>query len=170
MFWAETVPLPDPRPDDAISTGPVPGGGPFGWRRRQFVVDARYQLRAGVLVGTVAVVLLVLLNASLVLQDRAAAAAAATAVRPLLAGTDRASWALLLLGSAVFLGGVILIGVMESHRTAGAAYAIRRAVDAIRDGRSEIRVRLRRGDHLQDLAKSINQLAEAIDAERLRRE
>ena len=170
MFWAETTALPDPRPDDAISTGAVPGGGPFGWRRRQFVVDARYQLRAGVLVGTVAIVLLVLLNASLILQDRATAATVATEVRPLLAGQDRASWALLLLGSAVFLGGVILVGVMESHRTAGAAYAIRRAVDAIRDGRSEIRVRLRRGDHLQDLAKSINQLAEAIDAERLRRE
>jgi signal transduction histidine kinase len=133
-------------------------------------VDARYQLRAGVLVGTVAVVLLVLLNASLILQDRATAATAATVVRPLLAGQDRASWALLLLGSAVFLGGVILVGVMESHRTAGAAYAIRRAVDAIRDGRSETRVRLRRGDHLQELAKSINQLAETIDAERSRRE
>jgi len=162
--------LPEPRPNDTISTGPAPGGGLSGWRRRQFVVDARYQLRAGVLVGTVAVVLLVLLDASLILQDRATAAAAATAVRPLLAGQDRASWALLLLGSAVFLGGVTLVGVLESHRTAGAAYAIRRAVDAIRDGQSEIRVRLRRGDHLKDLAKSINQLAETIDAERLRRD
>jgi len=162
--------LSEPRPDDSISAGTGPGGGAFGWRRRQFVVDARYQLRAGVLVGTVAIVLLVLLNASLLLQDRSAAASAATAVRPLFAGQDRASWALLLLGSAVFLGGVILVGVMESHRTAGAAYAIRRAVDAIRDGRTEIRVRLRRGDHLQDLAKSVNQLAETIDAERSRRD
>jgi signal transduction histidine kinase len=134
------------------------------------VVDARYQLRAGVLVGAVAIVLLVLLDASLILQDRATAATAATAVRPiLLAGQDRASWALLLSGSAVFLGGVILVGVLESHRTAGAAYAIRRAVDAIHDGQSEVRVRLRRGDHLQDLARSVNQLAETIDAERLRR-
>jgi len=161
--------LPEPRSNDAVPAGTAPGGGPFGWRRRQFVVDARYQLRAGVLVGTVAIVLLVLLNASLILQDRATAATAATAVRPLLAGQDRASWALLLLGSAVFLGGVVLVGVLESHRTAGAAYAIRRAVDAIRDGRLDTRVRLRRGDHLQDLAKSINLLAETIEEERLRR-
>jgi len=62
-----------------------------------------------------------------------------------------------------------LVGVLESHRTAGAAYAIRRAVDAIRDGRLDTRVRLRRGDHLQDLAKSINLLAETIEEERLRR-
>ena len=85
---------------------------------------------------------------------------------PSLAVQDTTSWALLFVGSAVFLGGVILVGVLESHRTAGAAYAIRRAVDAIRDGRPDIRVRLRRGDHLQELATSVNQLAETIDAER----
>lgn len=151
--------------------GPA-GGGAYGWRRRQFVVDARYQLRSGVLVGSVAVVLLVLLNASLIQQHRTTASTAAlpaTSVRPLFAGQDRSSWAILVVGSAVFLGGVILVGVLESHRTAGAAFAIRRAVDAIRDGQPQIRVRLRRGDHLQDLAQSINQLAETIDAERLRR-
>lgn len=136
------------------------------WRRRRFVVDARYQMRAGVLVGSVALVLLVLLNVSLILQDRAEAATDAFVVRPLLARQDDVSWALLFVGSAVFLGGVFLVGVLESHRTAGAAYAIRRAVDAIRDGRPDIRVHLRRGDHLQDLASSVNQLAETIDAER----
>jgi len=64
---------------------------------------------------------------------------------------------------------VFLIGLFESHRTAGASYAIRRAVDAICDGESQIRIHLRRGDHLQDLARSVNQLAETIDAERLSR-
>lgn len=158
--------MPEPRPDNATSAGTAPGGGFIGWRRRRYVVDARYQMRAGVLVGAVALVLLVLLNASLILQDRAADATAALVVRPLLAQQDGLSWALLFVGSAVFLGGVFLVGVLESHRTAGAAYAIRRAVDAIRDRRPETRVRLRRGDHLQDLAASVNQLAETIDAER----
>ena len=158
--------MPGLRPDDASSAGGAPGGGYSSWRRRQFVVDARYQLRAGVLVGAIALVLLVLLNASLILQDQASAATAALSVHPVLAGQDRASLVLLLLGSVVFLGGVIIVGVLESHRTAGAAYAIRRAVDAIRDGRPDIRIRLRRGDHLQDLATSVNRLAETIDAER----
>jgi hypothetical protein len=146
-----------------------PEGGPFGWRRRQLVVDARYQLRAGVLVGSVAMVLLVLLNVSIYLQRRAAPGSAAAVMRPLFAGQDRSSWTLLLVGSAVFLIGVFLIGVLESHRTAGASFAIRRAVEAIREGKSQIRIRLRRGDQLQDLARSVNQLAETIDAERLRR-
>ena len=73
------------------------------------------------------------------------------------------------MGSAVFLGGVVVVGLLESLRTAGAAFAIRRVVDGIRDGQSQVRVQLRRGDHLQDLARSINQLAETIDMERLRR-
>ena len=164
--------MPEPGTDQAIVAGMAPGGPPPpDWRRRQLVVDARYQLRAGVLVGMVAIVLLVLLNAALIPQARKSVgqAMAASTTRPPVGGQDRASWALVLVGSAVFLGGVVLVGVLESHRTAGAAYAIRRAVDAIRDGRPEIRVRLRRGDHLQDLAHSVNQLAERIDAERLRR-
>jgi signal transduction histidine kinase len=125
-------------------------------------------MRAGVVVGAVAVVLLALLNLSLLVQTRAAGTVATPSMHRLLAETDRTSWALVLVGSVVFLGGVILVGVLESHRTAGAAYAIRRAVDALRDGRSDVRVRLRRGDHLQDLANSINRLAEAIDSERAR--
>lgn len=162
----------EPGADKPAAGGETRGGGPFGWRRRQFVVDARYQLRAGVLVGLVAIVLLVLLNASLMFPHRppsAAASMAATPMRSPYVASDRSSFALLLLGSAVFLGGVVVVGLMESHRTAGAAFAIRRAVDGLRDGQSQVRVRLRRGDQLQDLARSINQLAETIDTERLRR-
>ena len=133
------------------------------------MVDARYQLRAGVLVGIVAIVLLVLLNVSLFVQDRGLATAEGRAARPLVTRQNRASVALVVLGSGAFLVGVVVVGLLESHRTAGAAFAMRRAVEAIRDGRSEIRVRLRRGDQLQDLARSINQLAETIDSERLRR-
>ena len=157
--------------NDALHAATAPQTGLFAWRRRQFVVDARYQLRAGVLVGLVALVLLVLLNAALIVPHRAAAggAAAIAAARTPYASQDGISWALVLTGSAVLLAGVILIGVLESHRTAGAAYAIGRAVDAIREGRPEIRIRLRQGDHLQELARSINRLAETIDAERAQR-
>lgn len=159
----------EPGPSPVRSVDSPPEGGPYGWRRRRLVVDARFQLRAGVLVGSVAMVLLVLLNVSLYLQRRSTTGGAAAVVRPLFAGQDRSTWMLLLAGSAVFLVGVFLIGVLESHRTAGASFAIRRAVDAIRDGKPQVRIHLRRGDHLQDLARSVNQLASTLDAERLRR-
>ena len=138
------------------------------WRRRQFVVDARYQLRAGIMVGVVAIALLILLNVSLMGQGRLPSPLPGAPARtPLTTGhPDRTSWALILLGSGVFVAGVIAIGVLESHKTAGAAYAIRRSIDQIREGRTGVRVRLRRGDHLQDLAKALNQLAESLDAQR----
>ena len=115
-------------------------------RRRKVLVDPRYQIRAGMIVGLVAFVLLLLVNLSLM--------------------TDGAPWILLLGGSAVLLGGIVLVGVVEAHRTAGAAFAIRRTVDALSSGAMGVRVRLRRGDHLQELAEAINRLAETIDAER----
>jgi hypothetical protein len=155
----------EPRSNQALAAEAPAQSGTSAWRRRRWVVDAPYQLRAGVLVGAVAIVLLALLNASLLFQNRATAATAAAA-RPLLGGHDRVSWVFLLAGSAIFLGGVVLVGLLESHRTAGAAFAIRRAVDAIREGTPDVRIRLRRSDHLQELAASINKLAESIDAER----
>jgi hypothetical protein len=164
--------LPETGAETPSAVGRSRGGGTFGWRRRQYVVDARYQLRTGILVGLVAVVLLVLLNASLILPSRSTSPTSTTRVTSLQPSQDasnRSSFALLLLGSAVFLGGVVVVGLLESHRTAGAAFAIRRAVDGMREGQTEVRIRLRRGDHLQDLAQSINQLAETIDLERLRR-
>jgi hypothetical protein len=156
-------------PTDTITGAAAQETGTFGWRRQRYLVDARYQLRVGFLVGIVALVLLILLNLSMFVQDRSASTPAGVSIRHLVGGKDPASFALLVLGSAAFLGGVVLIGMLESHRTAGAAFAIRRAVDSIREGRPQIRVRLRRGDHLQDLARSINQLAETIDSERTRR-
>jgi len=111
----------------------------------------------GILVGAVAAALLVLLNASILMERRSASAS-----------TD-ASWTLILLGSAVFLGGAILVGVVASHRTAGAAFAIRRSVDELSAGKIGVRVRLRRGDELQDLASAVNRLAEELDRERASR-
>ena len=139
------------------------------WRRRRYVVDARYQLRAGVLVGVVAVALLILLNIALLAQDGQPGGISGASVPHRTAGPDGGSWALLMIGSVVFVAGVIAVGVLESHRTAGAAYAIRRSVDQIRAGQSGVRVRLRRGDHLQELAASVNQLAESLDADRAAR-
>ncbi len=157
------------RRNDTIEGSARPEGGSPGWRRRRFVVDARYQLRSGVLVGITALVLLILLNASLMVHEPAGASTVGPSVRPVIGGQDRATFGLLIFGSGVFFAGVVLVGLLESHRTAGAAFAIRRAVEGIREGRSAIRVRLRRRDHLQELARSINQLAETIETERARR-
>jgi hypothetical protein len=169
MFGSGRRGLSDTEPKTATAAEAFPKSETVGLRRRRILVDARYQTWSGALIGGVALVLLLLLNASLIVQHPAATAVAGAVTRPMSGGADRASWVLLFLGSAAFLGGVVLVGLLESHRTAGAAYAIRRAVDALREGRSDVRVHLRRGDHLQELARAINQLAETIDGERLGR-
>lgn len=125
------------------------------WRRRRYVVDVRYQLRMGILVGAVAAALLILINASILFERRSASV--------------DASWTLILLGSVVFLGGAILVGVVASHKTAGAAFAIRRSIEELSQGKAGVRVRLRRRDELQDLAKAVNDLAESLDRERASR-
>lgn len=150
------------------TAGALPGpteGGPARGRRRRIVIDARYQLRSGLFAGAVTLVLLALLNASLVLERRAAAPGGPGA-GPAPLPMDRGAWILALVGSALFLAGVVLVGVLESHRTAGAAYAIRRVLDALREGRRGERVRLRRNDHLKELGDAVNRLAESIDDER----
>lgn len=147
-----------------VSPVPGPTAGRGFWRRRRYLVDARYQLRSGVLVGVVTLALLALLNVSLIARDKRPAAGGVTVQAA--KSTDGVAWLLLVGGSAVFLVGVLAIGILESHRTAGAAYAIRRAIDQLRHGETGARVRLRRGDHLQDLARAVNDLAETLDAER----
>ena len=154
-------------PNAHVDAAVTPSSAEGSWRRRRYLIDARYQLRGGILVGTMTLVLLFLLNASLITRDRRDSAAGPAAEAPrAVPRTDGVSWALLLVGSAVFIGGVLAVGVVESHRTAGAAFAIRRAVEQIREGQRGVRVRLRRGDHLQELARSINTLSESLDAER----
>jgi signal transduction histidine kinase len=155
----------------AMSAHPAsaPPAAPRG-RRRRIVVDPPYQLRRGLLMGAVALVLLALLNVVLVSHGRGTAPAGTMVSAAAAVADGGVSFVLVLFSSALFLAGVVFVAILDSHRTAGASYAIRRTVEAVREGRAGERVRLRKNDHLKALADSVNRLAEAIDAERARRE
>ncbi len=141
------------------------------FRRRRFLVDRRYQLRMGLFTGGVALILLVLLNVSLFVAAREttqSAAASTPELRDLVRSQDRIQLMLTLLGSAVFLVGIVVVGVLESHRTAGAAYRLERVIGRLREGNWASRARLRRGDHLQSLATALNQLAATLQDQDVR--
>lgn len=143
----------------AAHHGRNPGSSADLWRvalrRRRFLVDRRYQLRASLVAVAVALVLLVLLNVSLFAGGSGRDTASASPA-------TGSQFGLVLTGSLVFLVGVFLVGILETHRTAGAAYKIGRAMEKVRSGRLKIRLRLRRGDNLQDLAASFNAMIGAL--------
>jgi methyl-accepting chemotaxis protein len=97
----------------------------------------------------------VLLNVSLFVGAGTSPDAAASASAP-------TQFGLILAGSLVFLAGVFLVSVLETHRTAGAALKIGRAMERVRSGQLKTRLRLRRGDNLQDLASSFNAMSAAL--------
>ncbi len=128
-------------------------------RRRRFLVDRRYQLRASLIAVGVAVLLLVLLNVSLFVggghsQD------------PSTSSPDRAQTTLVLVGSLVFLAGVFLVSVLETHRTAGAARSLVGTLERFRRGEISARAALRRGDNLHEVAAAFNALAGALHERR----
>ncbi len=141
---------------------------PLLWRRRRFVVDPGPQLRASAMVAGLVLLLLVLLDASLILagaHGREAALRVAPELGEVLRAQDRVEVALLAAISVVFLIGVVVVGLLETHRTAGAAYAIERALDRLAAGALSARVRLRKGDNLQALAAAFNRAASRLEAD-----
>ncbi len=57
---------------------------------------------------------------------------------------------------------VFFFGVRQSHRIVGPLSRIKRTLEAIGQGDFSQRIVLRQGDALEDLGKSINQMAEAL--------
>ena len=57
---------------------------------------------------------------------------------------------------------VFFLGIRQSHRIVGPMNRLKRTIEAIGTGDFSQRIVLRQGDALEDLAKSINQMAESL--------
>jgi hypothetical protein len=136
----------------------------FG-RRRTIVVDARYQLRvaataAGLMLGAA------LLFAGAIHLEIARLHEIVSLHDPNIARAleDRGSIDLVLL-AALGVGltfAALLVALVETHRVAGPTLSLRRALERIRTGDYVNPVQLRRGDRLDALAESIDELREAL--------
>ena len=134
-------------------------------RRRSFLVNRRYQLRTAALVATVVLVLLVFLNLSIYssgLSESERVALETPELEAFVKAQDRTLVFLVVLGSMVFLVGVFLVSVLETHKTAGACVNLAGRLDDIRDGRYDTTLRLRRDDHLVELEPVFNRMARAM--------
>lgn len=131
----------------------------FG-RRRAFVLEWRYQVRSSLLPLISVALLLVLFIVTVHLGNAEATrrvAQAAPNLRPLLESQDRAQLFLILCASGVYLLAVLILGLIDSHRTVGALHHIERRLEELRAGDWSRPINLRRSDNFQELGQTINQ-------------
>jgi signal transduction histidine kinase len=64
--------------------------------------------------------------------------------------------------SFVFICLISLLGLILSHRTAGALYHFRRVFTRVRDGHLETRVHLREKDDFQEVAQAFNEMMDKV--------
>ena len=131
------------------------------YRRKQYLVDRSYQMRFVTRVFMVVLVVAVassLLSTGLLMksmyqpdlpQQSLIASLIAVAITLLIE---------LLLAIPV----VFFLGIRQSHRVVGPMNRLKRTLEAIGAGDFSQRITLRQGDALEDLAKSVNQMAEAL--------
>lgn len=133
--------------------------------RRQYLINHKRQLRAALLVSLVALIPSILLNIDLHLSATAQTQslfADAPTVMQQVSEQDRTDLLLVLIGTLVYVGGVFLLTILETHQTSGAAVGISRHFRNIRDGRYDAKLNLRDSDNLLELVEPFNQMTEAL--------
>lgn len=138
---------------------------PLIGQRRTLLIDPRYQLRAMALptlisVGTVTALIFtlfrVLMSASL---EPAGTAQSVWQTR-------EAYWLLNSLACALaFAALLVLVGLVETHRAAGAIFKMQRHVARVAGGDLKAKVMLRKSDHFQDFAVDFNHMLENLREE-----
>jgi methyl-accepting chemotaxis protein len=165
-----------PAADDPEGAAPAAGDDPkrmgllrwIAWQfspRRKYVINREKQLRSAFLVVVVVLLLLVPLNYSLHAvrqQESATIAASNPELRPLMESRARIELVVGLLASLVIMAGVFVLTIIETHRTSGAAFAIRRRIDLVREGRLDAQLHLRGSDNLRELEAPFNAMTEAL--------
>jgi methyl-accepting chemotaxis protein len=160
---------------EGVSTGP--SRPPF--RRRRYVLDKRRQYRTAALTSGLAILLLVEVNVAFSIlrtSQTIVLTAAAPELGPILDAQDTRVGTMLIVISIVFVVGIFVLTIAETHRTAGAVYAVKQRLMRLRDGDYRVTLNLRPRDNLRDLMEPFNDvvaslrdraLADAAELERL---
>jgi methyl-accepting chemotaxis protein len=115
--------------------------------------------------SSLATVLLVLVNLGFFLLRSAQSSklsALAPQTGPVLEKQDATFGAVLVLVSVVVVAGVFILTIAETHRTAGAIYALRQRLERVRDGDYRVSLKLRQRDTLQDLKEPFGEMVAAL--------
>ena len=132
------------------------------YKRKQYLVDRAYQIRFVTRIFTVVLavgVISSLLSTSLLWMNMYRPELGSTT---LLVGCLVAVAVTLLIELLIAIPIVFFLGIQQSHRIVGPMNRIKQTLEAIGKGGFSRRITLRKGDALEDLAKSINQMAESL--------
>ncbi len=133
--------------------------------RRQYVIDRRRQYRSAALTSGLSLILLIVVNIAFsILRNTQSVvlAAASPQLRPVLEAQDARVGTMLIVVSIFFVAGVFAITIAETHRTAGAVFALQKALDRVRVGDFQTMLRLRPRDTLLDLRFPFNDMLNSL--------
>jgi len=133
--------------------------------RRQYLIDRKRQMRSALLLVVVVLLLLLPLNYSLHTvrqQESVTIQSSNPELGPVMQTRDRTELIVGVLASVIILAGVFVLTIIETHRTAGAAFAIVRRIHEIREGQYGTRLTLRGGDNLREIEGPFNAMIGAL--------
>lgn len=133
--------------------------------RRRYLIDPRRQLRAAFMTTSLALALVVLVNVGFALLRSSQSSflvAVAPNLSPLLERQNTAFFLLMIALSLALVVAVLLKTIVETHRTAGAVFAVGQRLDRVRRGDYQVALKLRRNDNLQDLEPLFNAMVAAL--------
>ncbi len=133
--------------------------------RRRYVIDRPYQFKALLLSMYTALLPLVAFNVLGFLHGRTVAEltlSAAPQLQEQMLRYQRNTMLAYLAFTVLFFAGLAWLKILESHRTAGPAYRLSRSLEQVRDGQYDLTVRLRKTDHLGEVADNFNDALQSI--------
>ena len=135
------------------------------FRRRQYIVDKRRQYRTAALTSGLTILLLVVVNIAFSIlrtSQTIVLTAAAPELGPILDAQDTKVGTMLIVISIVFVVGIFVLTIAETHRTAGAVYAVKQRLIRLRDGDYRVDLNLRPRDNLRDLMEPFNDMVASL--------
>ena len=133
--------------------------------RRTYLIDKKGQLKTTIKVAGLVALLLLVLNlvlAGISTGESRKIIAANPDLAPHMAATDRSGSFVIASGSLFLLFLVVVRTVVETHRTAGAAFNIKRCLGRVADGELHTVLTLRPKDNLMELQEPFNRMVASL--------
>ena len=133
--------------------------------RRRYLIDPKRQLRTAAMTTSLVAILVLLVNLGFALlrtSQTSFLAAVAPQLTPVIERQDTIFSLTMIIMSVVLVVGVSLKTIVETHRTAGAVFAVRQRIERVKEGDLQVTLKLRRRDNLQILETPFNDMVTSL--------